>query len=511
MLSRVLVLLLMCRALAKDYFMDSGLDFLRRYGGHYNLFSRFYPNTTTAVVQPSVFSRGIEEDYLTRNYSQFRTWEVSCSRRNFTQHFYREDVGPALEATNNKLRFGDNPHDRFLDIFLNEKTGTLYLVGTSNEFKDADGYGCSFLSPSVVHVPMVIERGFLDVMKKPVIHVHASCPLPPSIASSIEGDIRMHFTRGGSNPAEQQQLISNIVVKRPHSLDRRSFNISLSTMVDTWNEPMLAEWLVYHLLVGVEHFYLFDISRDDEWSVKGSTIEPFLLANIVTIVYFPFVPLKLDDAAYRFPLSYPHAAHGVHTPSMNIGLHRFGHYTTFLGFQDLDEFFCLSEDLQPKETLWGRRNPMLEGFLSLMAGDYPKSPGIMFDTLEMGCDDEENYHHSKSPRRPALTTTCTITGGYFEELKVGHGKYYAKPDIYAKDIKYVATPHRIDHYWVTWTKPTHGGLMYHFNRFRYSNQHNPVHFVNDKPAGGPYAQGRSNVLRNYTLRALNNVLSLPVR
>ena len=474
---------------AREYFQDSALDFLRRYGHHYNFFSRFFPNGTAEAPMNSR-TRGIEEDYLTRDFRQFRTWETSSDMRNFSEKYYREDVDQNIEVYNNKFRYGPLPHERFLDISINEKTNSIQFYGWENNVPSGTQFGCSFVSPSDAFTLVSFERGFQNAVKENVLHTFVTCPIPSEFAPSNATEFRFHLVQGTTSSGHV--LISNIVVKRPHQLERRMFNVSLSTQVDDWNEPMLIEWLTYHILAGIEHFYLFDITRTD-WPVKGSAIEPFLLANIVTIIYFPFVPLKDDD--HPFPATYLHAVHGTHAVEINIAMHRFGVYTKFLSLQDVDEFFCLSEDFLPRGEAWGYSNSLYIALESLRASQVAVAPGIMFDTLETGCLDEENYHHSKSLRRPALTTTCTITGKYFEELKVGHGKYFAVPAVYAKDIKFVSSPHRINHYWVVWTKPSHGGLFYHFNRFRYS--------------GEGFAKGETILLKTFTLRALRNLFSLP--
>lgn len=99
-------------------------------------------------------------------------------------------------------------------------------------------------------------------------------------------------------------LLSNIRVPRLHYLDRRHFNVTVTSMVDKIDSRYLIEWLIYHILLGVEHFYLFDnrklyiqrniTSRPHDLErnlVMNSLLRPFLDANLVTLVYFPFVPV----------------------------------------------------------------------------------------------------------------------------------------------------------------------------------------------------------------------------
>ena len=75
-------------------------------------------------------------------------------------------------------------------------------------------------------------------------------------------------------------------------------------MVDQLDSPQLIQWLVYHIPLEVEHFNLFDLRKVyiqrngfdkacvEEWNlVINSKVRLFLDANLVTLVYFPFVPV----------------------------------------------------------------------------------------------------------------------------------------------------------------------------------------------------------------------------
>lgn len=61
----------------------------------------------------------------------------------------------------------------------------------------------------------------------------------------------------------------------------------------------------------------------------------------------------------------------------------------------------------------------------------------------------------------------------------------------------MATPHRLDHYEVIWTKPQHGGLFFHFNRFRYSGSY-------------AHTKGENGELRAWVGRCLDNLFALGV-
>lgn len=50
--------------------------------------------------------------------------------------------------------------------------------------------------------------------------------------------------------------------------------------------PYLKEWIEYHLLLGVEHFYLYNnLSNDNYFEV----LEPYITRGIVTLVHWPYI------------------------------------------------------------------------------------------------------------------------------------------------------------------------------------------------------------------------------
>ena len=68
----------------------------------------------------------------------------------------------------------------------------------------------------------------------------------------------------------------------------------------------IKEWLDYHLLAGVDHFYLYDNESNDNYK---EIIAPYVKAGLVTVKYFPGESMQFavyDDAVlnYRFHCRY---------------------------------------------------------------------------------------------------------------------------------------------------------------------------------------------------------------
>ena len=67
--------------------------------------------------------------------------------------------------------------------------------------------------------------------------------------------------------------------------ENRAFKYFMSIACIIKNEgPYLREWLEYHKLIGVEHFYVYDNESSDN---TKEVLQPYIDAGDVTYIYFP--------------------------------------------------------------------------------------------------------------------------------------------------------------------------------------------------------------------------------
>ncbi|CAM4987670.1 unnamed protein product [Rotaria socialis] len=111
--------------------------------------------------------------------------------------------------------------------------------------------------------------------------------------------------------------------------ERFYHNISVYTMVKNKRKELI-EWIEYHLLIGIEHFYLYDNRGTEQ---LGLFLKRYLELGLVTIVYWPYTP--------------PSGAHWniIQSASMNHALKNFGPFNKWLGYFDVDEYFQLNSTL----------------------------------------------------------------------------------------------------------------------------------------------------------------------
>ena len=92
--------------------------------------------------------------------------------------------------------------------------------------------------------------------------------------------------------------------------------------------PYLKEWIEYHRLIGVEHFYIYDNESNDN---TKEVLEPYIENGTVTYLFFP--GRDMQDVAYE-----------------HCSKH-FGQETQWLLVLDLDEFLVLKQSKNLHEFL----------------------------------------------------------------------------------------------------------------------------------------------------------------
>lgn len=119
-------------------------------------------------------------------------------------------------------------------------------------------------------------------------------------------------------------------VVHPHAVQRR-YCVSICAIFKN-EAPYLREWIEFHRIVGVEHFYLYNNNSEDGFR---EVLAPYLREGLVTLIEWPYRQAQMKaywDCVARFRTE-----------------------TRWLGFIDLDEFVVprktdtIYEVLQPFE------------------------------------------------------------------------------------------------------------------------------------------------------------------
>ena len=101
---------------------------------------------------------------------------------------------------------------------------------------------------------------------------------------------------------------------KKRDMAERQYKVSIGAIFK--NEALyLKEWIEFHRIVGVEHFYLYNNNSDDNYR---EVLEPYIKRNIVTLVDWPKNQAQIE--AYK------------------DCIHKYAKETRWMGFVDIDEF-----------------------------------------------------------------------------------------------------------------------------------------------------------------------------
>lgn len=104
------------------------------------------------------------------------------------------------------------------------------------------------------------------------------------------------------------------------------YNLSICSVFKDEGE-FLEEWIEYHRLLGVDHFYLYDYGSTDDFK---EVLQPYIQEGIVTLVFWPITSL-FEDKALLWSL-------GVQIAAYENALLLRCKETNWLVFLDIDEF-----------------------------------------------------------------------------------------------------------------------------------------------------------------------------
>lgn len=109
------------------------------------------------------------------------------------------------------------------------------------------------------------------------------------------------------------KMIMNI--SKPHSgQHRKKYNVSICAIFKN-EAPYLAEWIVYHTIVGVEHFYLYNNFSSDNYL---EILDPYIRSGLVTLIDWP--------------------VHQGQTPAYRHCFNNYSNESQWIGMIDIDEF-----------------------------------------------------------------------------------------------------------------------------------------------------------------------------
>lgn len=123
-----------------------------------------------------------------------------------------------------------------------------------------------------------------------------------------------------------------IIANPQNRTDKRKSKVALCAIFQN-DAPYLKEWIDFHRVIGVSHFYLYDnLSQDNPWEV----LKPYVEQGIVELFSVPFDSSVYQDGAKTHNF--------VQVCSYNHALDLARHKNQWLAIIDTDEFICPVKD-----------------------------------------------------------------------------------------------------------------------------------------------------------------------
>jgi hypothetical protein len=95
--------------------------------------------------------------------------------------------------------------------------------------------------------------------------------------------------------------------------DEYQYDLTLCAATSRTYRPHLVEWLEYHLMLGIQHFYLYDTTLWNHPIEKSlhHTLQDYILRGVVTVIRWPYENCVKQMASGRWVNYLTQDAHGV--------------------------------------------------------------------------------------------------------------------------------------------------------------------------------------------------------
>lgn len=187
---------------------------------------------------------------------------------------------------------------------------------------------------------------------------------------------------------------------------KKDFKYILSLGAIVNNETLyIKEWIEFHRIVGVTHFYIYDHESTDN---LYETVYDYIKQGIVTYTYWPGEAMQM--------------------PAYNDCINKYKYESKYIGFIDIDEFIIPVEDknlVDIIEDIFNRYNNC--GGIGLNWRMYGSSnhdimvDGLVMENYKLRAEDNFNDNkHIKTICNPRVTTEFKYNPHSAEYLKPYH-------------------------------------------------------------------------------------------
>ncbi|MBQ3450921.1 MAG: glycosyltransferase family 92 protein [Selenomonadaceae bacterium] len=167
----------------------------------------------------------------------------------------------------------------------------------------------------------------------------------------------------------------------------------------------LKEWLDYHLLAGVEHFYLYNNDSTDNYR---EVLAPYVEKNLVTLIDFPGKVMQM--------------------PAYNDAIEKFRFECRYMAFIDLDEF------------IFPKSNRSIVEVIDEILSNNPDAVGLVANWQIFGSNGHDKAEYSRGVLE-RFTRRASSDRLFWDGAGNKSGTAYVKTIANPRLIRYVCGPH----------------------------------------------------------------------
>lgn len=120
-----------------------------------------------------------------------------------------------------------------------------------------------------------------------------------------------------------------------NKISERKYGLSIATLFK-YESDFLKEWIDYHLIKGIEHFYLYENNTVSDHKI-AEILSPYISKGLVTHIMWPY-PYHIYN--YRLRRFWPNDAFSyAQLSQINHSIYKFGAETEWILNCDVDEYF----------------------------------------------------------------------------------------------------------------------------------------------------------------------------
>lgn len=230
----------------------------------------------------------------------------------------------------------------------------------------------------------------------------------------------------------------------PFYLFSDTFSVAICAIFKN-EQPYLKEWIEFHKLQGVEHFYLYNNQSTDAFL---QTLDPYIKNHEVTLINWLYSYKPAENTHEKVEWL------AVQSGAYNDCLKKFGDLNNWIAFIDVDEFlFCptgtkLPKFLEDYEEFGGIGvNWLLFGTSNL--DDLDPKYLLIENLIYCAEENDERNFNIKSIVQPKFTKSCLNAHifSFLEGLNFVSAEKSLIPSGSIRSKKVSLNKIRINHYW----------------------------------------------------------------